>query len=71
MKNISITKIILTLIAISGANLLAMGLAPTYSAEYKSGKTKLWGFFVGQAMQKTKGNGNPQIINDLLKKYLS
>jgi aspartyl-tRNA(Asn)/glutamyl-tRNA(Gln) amidotransferase subunit B len=44
---------------------------PHNVAEYKSGKTKLWGFFVGQAMQKTKGNGNPQIINDLLKKYLS
>ncbi len=38
---------------------------------YKSGKDKLWGFFVGQAMQKTQGKGNPQIINELLKKYLS
>lgn len=37
---------------------------------YKSGEVKLFGFFVGQAMQKTKGKGNPKIINDLLKKYL-
>lgn len=38
---------------------------------YRAGQTKLFGFFVGQTMQKTKGRGNPQIINDLLKKYLS
>jgi aspartyl-tRNA(Asn)/glutamyl-tRNA(Gln) amidotransferase subunit B len=43
---------------------------PDSVAEYKSGKDRLWGFFVGQAMQKTKGRGNPQLINDLLKKYL-
>lgn len=40
-------------------------------AEYKSGKEKLFGFFVGLAMQKTKGKGNPKVIQDLLKKYLS
>lgn len=39
-------------------------------ADYKAGKTKLWGFFVGQAMAKTQGRANPQQINDLLKKYL-
>lgn len=44
---------------------------PNQATEYKSGKEKLFGFFVGQAMQKTKGKGNPQVINDLLKKYLS
>lgn len=38
---------------------------------YRSGKEKLFGFFVGQAMQKTKGKGNPKIINELLKKYLN
>ena len=36
---------------------------PDKVAEYKSGKDKLFGFFVGQAMQKTKGKGNPQVIN--------
>lgn len=43
---------------------------PDNVAAYKSGKDKLFGFFVGQAMQKTKGKANPQIINELLKKYL-
>ncbi len=39
-------------------------------AKYKAGKNKLFGFFVGQVMQKTQGKGNPKIIQDLLKKYL-
>ncbi len=38
--------------------------------EYKSGKDKLFGFFVGQVMKETGGKANPQIVNDLLKKYL-
>lgn len=38
--------------------------------EYKSGKTRLYGFFVGQVMQKTKNNADPKLINKLLKKYL-
>lgn len=44
---------------------------PESVVKYKGGKDKLFGFFVGQAMQKTKGKGNPKIINELLKKYLS
>jgi len=44
---------------------------PQEAAEYKAGRDRLFGFFVGQAMTKTKGKGNPQIINELLKKYLS
>lgn len=39
--------------------------------EYKSGKTNLFGFFVGAAMGETKGAGNPKIIQEILKKYLS
>ncbi len=39
-------------------------------ADYRSGKDKLFGFFVGLAMQKTKGKGNPQVIQELLKKHL-
>lgn len=39
--------------------------------EYRSGKTNLFGFFVGAAMQATKGSGNPKIIQEILKKYLS
>lgn len=39
-------------------------------AAFKAGKTKLWGFFVGEAMARTKGRGNPQLIQTLLKKHL-
>lgn len=40
-------------------------------AEYKSGKDKLFGFFVGQVMKATGGKANPAMLNDLLKKKLS
>ena len=40
-------------------------------AEYKSGKDKLFGFFVGQAMKATGGKANPAMLNDILKKKLS
>lgn len=39
-------------------------------AEYKSGKDKLFGFFVGQVMKATGGKANPAMLNDLLKKKL-
>jgi aspartyl-tRNA(Asn)/glutamyl-tRNA(Gln) amidotransferase subunit B len=38
--------------------------------QYKSGKDKLFGFFVGQVMKEMKGKGNPQMINDILKNKL-
>ena len=38
--------------------------------EYRSGKDKLFGFFVGQVMKLSKGKANPNIVNDLLKKKL-
>lgn len=44
---------------------------PDNVAQYKAGKEKLFGFFVGAAMQKTKGKGDPKVIQELLKKYLS
>lgn len=44
---------------------------PQQHADYKAGKDKLFGFFVGKVMQKTQGKANPQAINDLLKKYLA
>ncbi|MXV35882.1 MULTISPECIES: Asp-tRNA(Asn)/Glu-tRNA(Gln) amidotransferase subunit GatB [unclassified Saccharibacter] len=40
-------------------------------AEYKSGKDKLFGFFVGQTMKAMKGKANPAMVNDVLKKLLS
>ena len=39
--------------------------------QYLSGKDKLLGFFVGQAMKKSKGKANPQILNEILKERLS
>jgi len=39
--------------------------------QYKSGKTQLFGFFVGQTMKATRGKANPQIVNELIKKKLS
>jgi aspartyl-tRNA(Asn)/glutamyl-tRNA(Gln) amidotransferase subunit B len=43
----------------------------TQVADYKAGNVKLFGFFVGQMMQKTKGKGDPKVIQELLKKHLS
>jgi aspartyl-tRNA(Asn)/glutamyl-tRNA(Gln) amidotransferase subunit B len=44
---------------------------PEKVAEYRSGKDKLFGFFVGQIMKVSKGSANPQAVNDLLKSKLS
>ena len=37
---------------------------------YKSGKDKLFGFFVGQVMKQSNGKANPQLVNEILKKKL-
>ena len=39
-------------------------------AEYRGGKDKLFGFFVGQTMKAMKGKGNPQVVNEVLKAKL-
>ena len=44
---------------------------PKMVQEYLGGKDKLLGFFVGQAMKKTKGKANPKMLNDILLKKLS
>jgi aspartyl-tRNA(Asn)/glutamyl-tRNA(Gln) amidotransferase subunit B len=38
--------------------------------DYKNGKTKLFGFFVGQVMKETQGKANPKIVNEILKDLL-
>jgi aspartyl-tRNA(Asn)/glutamyl-tRNA(Gln) amidotransferase subunit B len=38
--------------------------------DYKGGKTKLFGFFVGQVMKATRGKANPKIVNEILKEKL-
>ncbi|MFH1624001.1 MAG: Asp-tRNA(Asn)/Glu-tRNA(Gln) amidotransferase subunit GatB, partial [Pseudomonadota bacterium] len=37
---------------------------------YKKGKTKLFGFFVGQVMRATKGKANPKLVNEILREKL-
>jgi len=37
---------------------------------YLSGKEKLFGFFVGEVMKKTKGKANPRLVNEILKEKL-
>jgi aspartyl-tRNA(Asn)/glutamyl-tRNA(Gln) amidotransferase subunit B len=39
-------------------------------AEYKAGKDKLFGFFVGQVMKQSGGKANPQMVNQLLRQKL-
>ncbi|MEE9434138.1 MAG: Asp-tRNA(Asn)/Glu-tRNA(Gln) amidotransferase subunit GatB [Sphingorhabdus sp.] len=39
-------------------------------AEYRGGKDRLFGFFVGQTMKAMQGKANPQVVNELLKKVL-
>ncbi len=44
--------------------------SPQEVANYKAGKTKVMGFFVGQLMKKTKGQANPQLANEIFQKLL-
>ena len=43
---------------------------PAQATDYRSGKTKLMGYFVGQLMQKTKGRANPKLANELFSQEL-
>jgi len=47
-----------------------MAKNPGQLAEYRSGKDKLFGFFVGQVMKATQGKANPDALNRLLKDKL-
>jgi aspartyl-tRNA(Asn)/glutamyl-tRNA(Gln) amidotransferase subunit B len=47
-----------------------MDANPDKVAEYRGGKDKLFGFFVGQTMRAMAGKANPAVVNDLLKKAL-
>ncbi|MHB8109427.1 MAG: Asp-tRNA(Asn)/Glu-tRNA(Gln) amidotransferase subunit GatB [Syntrophorhabdaceae bacterium] len=44
--------------------------SPKEVADFRAGKEKLLGFFVGQAMKETKGKANPALLNELLLKKL-
>ena len=43
---------------------------PRQLADYRSGKDKLFGYFVGQVMKETQGQANPKVLNELLQKAL-
>ena len=44
--------------------------SPNQVEQYKSGKTNIFGYFVGQVMKATKGKANPQTVNEILKELL-
>jgi aspartyl-tRNA(Asn)/glutamyl-tRNA(Gln) amidotransferase subunit B len=56
--------------AIEGVIDAVMAANPKQLADYRSGKDKLFGFFVGQVMKVTEGKANPAQLNDLLKRKL-
>jgi aspartyl-tRNA(Asn)/glutamyl-tRNA(Gln) amidotransferase subunit B len=57
--------------AIEAAIDAVMARNPGQLADYRAGKDKLFGFFVGQVMKATQGKANPAQLNELLKKKLS
>jgi aspartyl-tRNA(Asn)/glutamyl-tRNA(Gln) amidotransferase subunit B len=48
----------------------AMEANPKQVDDYRKGKEKIFGFFVGEVMKQTKGKANPKLVNELLKKKL-
>jgi aspartyl-tRNA(Asn)/glutamyl-tRNA(Gln) amidotransferase subunit B len=57
--------------AIEAAIRKVMDANPGQLAEYRAGKDKLFGFFVGQVMKATAGKANPAQVNELLRKLLA
>ncbi len=56
--------------ALEAAIRKTMEANPTQLTDYKAGKVKLLGFFVGQVMKETQGQANPKVLNELVKKLL-
>jgi aspartyl-tRNA(Asn)/glutamyl-tRNA(Gln) amidotransferase subunit B len=44
---------------------------PGQLEQYREGREKLFGFFVGQVMKATRGKANPALVNELLKEMLA
>jgi aspartyl-tRNA(Asn)/glutamyl-tRNA(Gln) amidotransferase subunit B len=57
--------------AIEAAIAAVIAANPDKVADYRGGKDKLFGFFVGQVMKAMAGKANPGVVNELLKKALS
>jgi aspartyl-tRNA(Asn)/glutamyl-tRNA(Gln) amidotransferase subunit B len=47
-----------------------MAAHPNQVDEYRAGKEKLLGFFVGQVMKQTQGKANPKLVNEVLREKL-
>jgi aspartyl-tRNA(Asn)/glutamyl-tRNA(Gln) amidotransferase subunit B len=64
------------LLQVSDEGALAAAVDETIAAcpeevrRYREGKTKLFGFFVGEVMKRTRGKANPALVNKLLKERL-
>jgi aspartyl-tRNA(Asn)/glutamyl-tRNA(Gln) amidotransferase subunit B len=56
--------------AIESAVAKVLAANPDKVAEYRGGKEKMYGFFVGQVMREMKGKGNPGLVNEALKQAL-
>jgi len=56
--------------AIEDAVKQVIGASPNQVAQYKEGKEKVFGYFVGQVMKATQGKGNPQLVNEILRREL-
>ncbi len=56
--------------AIDAAIADVLAANPDKAAEYRGGKDKLFGFFVGQVMKAMQGKANPGVVNELLRKAL-
>ncbi len=56
--------------AIEAAVAKVLAANPDKVGEYRAGKDKLFGFFVGQVMREMKGKGNPALVNEALRRQL-
>ena len=43
---------------------------PGPAEEFRQGRDRVLGFFVGQVMKETRGQANPQMVNDILRRQL-
>ena len=56
--------------ALAGACRAAVVANPKQVAQYRAGKTKVFGFFVGEVMKATRGQADPQVLNEILRRLL-
>jgi len=57
--------------AIAAACDKVIGAEASKVAEYRAGRDKLFGYFVGQVMRTMGGKGNPKIVNEILRQRLA